>query len=332
MRPLISLCIPTNGVIEWVFPVLESIYSQNIDCSLYEVIVTDNGRNVEFKRRMMEYSTLHKNLIYEEAAASGFVNEIESYKKAKGDLVKFINHRTKLVPGALEKLIEFAEQNETEKPIIYFANGVLNIPKERHTFNSFDQFVNALSYWSSWSTGMAFWREDFERLPEDTSTFNELFPHTDILFSERNRGKYIIDNTIILNEIPSGNKPKGNYDLFFAFGVEYPWIICNLLREKSISTVTFRKVTNANLLFVAGLYFSYIIRKQYCSYDLSGLKNMFGVFYTKKQMRRKLYMVLIRGVFKKVKRLIGGVFRHRIVNIIELRPLLKIENCCRKVA
>ena len=40
---VLSLCLPTNGISEWVFPVLESIYSQNVDESKYEVIVTDNG-------------------------------------------------------------------------------------------------------------------------------------------------------------------------------------------------------------------------------------------------------------------------------------------------
>ena len=48
--PLLSLCIPTNGIIELIFPVLESIYSQNdVDSSLFEVVVMDNGDNREFK-------------------------------------------------------------------------------------------------------------------------------------------------------------------------------------------------------------------------------------------------------------------------------------------
>ena len=33
-KPLLSLCMPTNGVVEWVFPVLESIYKQGCDNSL----------------------------------------------------------------------------------------------------------------------------------------------------------------------------------------------------------------------------------------------------------------------------------------------------------
>ena len=49
---LLSLCIPTNGVSEWVFPVLDSIYDGNEEGSEFEVIVTDNGNNQDFETKM----------------------------------------------------------------------------------------------------------------------------------------------------------------------------------------------------------------------------------------------------------------------------------------
>ncbi|MDE7422958.1 MAG: glycosyltransferase, partial [Lachnospiraceae bacterium] len=54
-KPAVSLCIPTNGVIEWVFPVLDSIYKQNVDNDMFEVIVTDNGNNEKFSEEMEIY-------------------------------------------------------------------------------------------------------------------------------------------------------------------------------------------------------------------------------------------------------------------------------------
>ena len=67
---LVSLCLPTNGISEWVFPVLDSIYSQGVSNDLFEVIVTDNGKNQEFKYRMREYPSMticsikRQNLFY----------------------------------------------------------------------------------------------------------------------------------------------------------------------------------------------------------------------------------------------------------------------------
>ena len=286
-KPVISLCIPTNGVIEWVFPVLDSIFSQEADRSLYEVVITDNGNNQIFKKKLAEYKEKYINIVYVETNALPFLNEIESYKRASGQLIKFVNHRTMLIKGALEKLICFAEENKKDKPVVYFANGVLEIAKEQHEYDGFDQFVRNLSYWSSWSTGMTIWKEDFDRLPENVSDFNVLFPHTTVLFNERNRGKYIIDNTVIMNELPTGNIPKGRYDLFGAFGIEYPRIIEELLRDGSITDETYRIVADKNLEFIAELYWEYCLRKKPCSYDLSGLNNMLGIYYTKAGLRRK---------------------------------------------
>lgn len=300
--PILSLCMPTNGVIEWVFPVLDSIFVQNCDPNKFEVIITDNGNNLEFKERIKTYIRQYANIRYYETNALPFLNEIESYKRATGELIKFVNHRTKLVEGALEKLILYAEANVNNRPITYFSNGVIGIEKTKHIYSTFDEFVKNLSYWSSWSTGITIWKNDFVKLPEDVSSFNELFPHTNVLFAERDKGEYVIDNTKIFDEMPQGKKTKGKYDLFFAFGVEYPSIILNLYKNNDISANTYKSVLYDNLKFIAELYFIYFIKKEYCSYDLRGLTDMYGVFYSKKEVQKEvLKIVLSRGI-KKIKR------------------------------
>ncbi|MFQ9569878.1 MAG: glycosyltransferase family 2 protein [Roseburia inulinivorans] len=301
-NPIVSLCMPTNGVIEWVFPVLDSIYEQGCENKDFEIVITDNGNNKEFKEKIKIYNQKHLNLYYFETNALPFINEIESYKRANGRLIKFVNHRTLFVEGALNQLIELAKENSDAKPIMYFANGVLKKEKKVFEYATFDEFVNNLSYWSSWSTGMTIWKEDFDKLPEDVSDFNELFPHTNVLFNERNRNKYIIDNTVIFNEIPQGRKPKGDYDLFYAFGVEYPSIILNLYRENSITADTLRSVLKDNLRFVAYMYSLYFIKKEYCSYDLNGLKDMYNIFYTKKQLVSEVLSIFIGKVTTRLKK------------------------------
>ena len=49
-KPIVSLCIPTYGMPEWVIPALESIYNQNEDESLFEVIVCDNKKDSELEK------------------------------------------------------------------------------------------------------------------------------------------------------------------------------------------------------------------------------------------------------------------------------------------
>lgn len=292
---LLSICIPTNGVIEWVFPVLDSIYRQDVDESLYEVVITDNGNNQNFFELMSNYSNNHSNLRYIKTEAFEFLNEIEAYKAANGVFIKFINHRTLFLDGTLNYFLKFVETYKSSKPVVYFANGVLNF-KGTKVFTDFDQYVCGLSYWSSWSTGMGFWKEDFERLDKGKA-FNTLFPHTDILFGEKTKNQYIIDNRVLLEEIPAGKIPKGRYNLFNAFAVEYPAIILDLYRNNNISYKSFLYLKHENLKFIAKLYWDYIIRKKKCSYDLSGYSHLIGVFYSKFSIYNMIFKLTLKKLF-----------------------------------
>ena len=116
---LLSLCMPTNGISEWVFPAIESIYSEGVDESKFEVIVADNGDNRDFQDSMDKLVAYHTNLTYRKTDAYMFANQLEVLKFAKGDYLKFVNHRSIFLPGRLEYLLQFLEENERDHPIIY---------------------------------------------------------------------------------------------------------------------------------------------------------------------------------------------------------------------
>ncbi len=280
MSYLVSLCIPTNGIIELVFPVLDSIYEQGIDESLFEVVVCDNGDNANFRQMLAEYAGRHTNLCYGRTTAPVFLSEPETYKMATGKFIKFINHRTKLLPGTLRYLIDFVQAHIAEKmpPIVYFSNGSLQIKNQIAHFNKFDDFVCALKILGTWSTGMAIWKQNFAKIPMD-ETYNELFPHTTILFRERNR-RYIIDDKVLLYEIPVGHGNKGKYDVFHAFAVEWLLILGELLRSKDITTKTFLLLKRETLKFCLGLAIRFIVLRRPCSYDTSTFGTSMRVFYS----------------------------------------------------
>lgn len=296
---LLSLCIPTNGIIEWVFPVLDSIYGQSEDESLFEVVVMDNGDNNQFYTMMLDYQKEHSNLIYKKTDAYEFLSEIETYKAASGKFIKFINHRTKLMPGTLQYYIRFVLEHQQEKPVVYFLNGALKKQKTVLCLNSFDMFVRELSYYSSWSTGMAFWKSDFENILTSLCHSNILFPHTDILFAITDRNQYIIDNHVLLDEIPAGDSPKGRYNLFHAFAVEYPSIMIDLYRQNKISIQTWKIVKKDNLDFVRSLYLAYILRKKKCSYDLSLYTDSLSIFYSKYQVIFGIPKIILKNLIHK---------------------------------
>lgn len=301
-KPLVSLCMPTNGVIEWVIPVLNSIYDTNVDNDSFEVIVTDNGMNDKFKEEMLSLQEKHPNLVYLNTEAPLFLNEIEAYKHANGLLIKFVNHRTLLLKGFLENLIIICKKYCDKKPIIYFSNGALDISKTSHEYDTFDDFVKNLSILSSWSTGMTIWKEDFDRIPRELESFNELFPHTNVLFNERHRCKYIINNEVVMSELQVGHKSKGKYDLYYAFGVEYPSIIERLLIDGDISKDTFNYVLDKTLEFIGCLYWDFNIRGKDCSYVTDNIKCIFSKHYSLYGFIKKIIGVIIEKNTRSIRR------------------------------
>lgn len=291
----LSLVIPTNGVPEWVFPVLDSIYAQEFDQEQFEVIVTDNGTNREFEQGMQTYVSRHSNLVYKKTQAKQFLNQVEAFKLARGRLIKFVNHRMKLCPGAIRQLAEFARDNAQSRPGVYFMNGAIPGKTGRETFGDFDGYVRGLGHFSSWSAGTAMWKEDFDRMDHD-QTFNATFPHTDFVFFDKKKTEYIIDHSVMFEEIPVDDTKKGHYDLFYAFAVEYPGLILELCRKGDISLETFLAVKEDNLDFLATLYYGYVLRKMPCSYDVSGYKEAIRVFYC----HRDIWHMIAKIAWKKV--------------------------------
>ena len=140
-QPIISLCIPTYGVTEWVFPVLDSIFAQGVQQESFEVVVTDNGNNIEFEQLMNNYVSKYKNLIYKKTDAYMFENQLEALKLAEGKFLKFINHREKMNDGALQRMLDTVIKFSGKKPTIYFANGALDCDSDEIICNNFDDFV-----------------------------------------------------------------------------------------------------------------------------------------------------------------------------------------------
>lgn len=297
---LLSLCIPTNGMTEWVVPVLESIYAQKVPESLYEVIIADNGDNEEFEEAIHEYSTRHENLKYARTKAKGFLNQIESFKMAQGAMIKFVNHRMCLRRGALTYLIQFVDRYIQDKPIVYFLNGTYQEEKAIKKYICFDKFVDGLGCHSSWSGGLAIWKIHFDQM-KDRVSYNALFPHIDILFNQIEADQYIVDQTQIFESVSENHAKKGTYNLFRAFAVEYMIILFKLWQQGNISLDTFISVKNDTRKFIEGLYLDFIILKRPCSYELENKEQYINVFFDCDDMEK-----CIKRNF------IGKIIRYRI--------------------
>ena len=295
---LLSLCIPTNGIIEWVFPVLDSIYRQKANNKKFEVIVTDNGVNEDFKYRMESYALQHDNLIYKRTDAYMFENQIEAVKLASGKYIKFINHRAILKNGVIDFFIDFIQKNQKDKPVIYFSNGILH--GKSYEYNSFNDFIAKLGRYVSWTTGVGIWKEHFDAIPKDRK-IDKISPHSYLLFAERNNKKYIINDIVFSEEIENDHSKKGKYDLYKAFAVEEFLIILNLFVDGDISADTVKRVKHDYRKFVSELYWRFTVKKSPCSYKIDGFNDAMDIIFTRKEIIIGAYIVGIKKMLKKIK-------------------------------
>lgn len=271
-EPLLSICIPTNGIIEWVVPVIESIYAQGVDNSLFEVVITDNGGKSDLAKVAMRFN--YVNFHYYQTTSPGFTNQIDAFEKCSGTFCKMLNHRSKMIPGSIEKMINIVKKYQDTKPILYFAEGHAKGGEFVECANT-DEFVQSLGIWCSWSCGTGVWKVDLGTIRD--KMFDMMFPHTLFLFDLREDSKYVIWNGNY--ELMSDDIGKGGYDLFQTFGVRFLDILNCLRIEERIAQDTFLRVKSELLVFLSTLYANEVVLPTKHTFIIGNVRQSMNVYY-----------------------------------------------------
>ena len=100
--PILSICIPCFGRVEYVRNTLNSIYSDNADVDLdkYEVVISDNDPKQAISVLADEFGT-YPNLRYFHTECEGFMNSYHVLTYAQGNFLKLHNSQTLFRKGAL---------------------------------------------------------------------------------------------------------------------------------------------------------------------------------------------------------------------------------------
>ena len=296
-QPILSICIPTNGIVEWMIPVVESIYAQKVDNDLFEVVITDNGGKDDLEKALYVYD--YPNLHYYKTTAQGFTNQIDAFEKCSGLFCKMLNHRSKMIPGSIDKLIALVERYKEEKPILYCAEGNAKGRNIIECANT-DEFVRNLSYWVSWSAGTGAWKSDLADIRK--KEINTMFPHTLFLLGLRKESKYVIWNETY--ELMASDAGKGGYDLFHTFGVVFLDILHELLDRNHISSSTFESVKHDLYEFLRGLYLNEVLLPTKHTFIIQNVAESMDVYYGRYYYWKMVAWAYYRRTFVYVK---GGI-------------------------
>ena len=272
--PILSICLPTNGAVQWVIPTLRSVYEQGVDLSLFEVVITDNGENSKLAEALIDFD--YPNLRYIQTQEKGFLNLVTCLQMGNGLFCKMLNHRMVLLPGMLQKMIDLVNKYKEDKPVLYFLNGNGGLPTITDCKN-IDEFVYAMNLWVSWSAGIGFW--DIDKTKLSSIELNEMFPNTSLLFEHRSNSKYIIWNEIY-GEMQD-DAGKGGYDLFHTFGVVLNDLLLDLCKKKRISNTTFKYAKRKIFIFLQGLYYSEVLlgKESNHTFIIRNIRKSISVYY-----------------------------------------------------
>lgn len=299
---LLSICIPTNGVSRWVVPNVRQIYSLGTDNEIFEVVVADNAPNDEMEKAMAEFSK-YSNFRYVKTQAEGFYNIIENFVQAKGDFMIKINHRCLLQKGSIERIYQIGCDYIDRKPLIFLSNGNLGENKKME-FGTFDEYLSKLSYWSSLSEGLFFWKEDIAKVPN--ISFAPMSPNVSLMFNSKTKNLFIIDD--IKFGDAQDSKGKHGYDVFYTFAVLYLDLVNQVRIEGYLSRDSFIKIKRDLSHWLRGIYYQMDVMGDKGNYILKDIKKDLSVYYTKDEYYRMVlytrFITLPCAVFKKIKRIL----------------------------
>ena len=293
-QPILSLCIPTNGAVEWILPVIESIYSQGYENDKFEVVITDNGRNSQLPEYIAKMS--YPNLRYRQTTDEGFLNLVSCLKDGDGLFCKMINHRSILVDGAIGKMVELVEKYKETQPIIYCVSGQLKKPEIVECYN-LDDLVQNLSYWCSWSAGIGFWKKDIMHI--DEVVLNKMFPNASLLFNIRKNAQYVIWNYPY--QKMKDDSGKGGYNLFYTFAVTFVDIMDELRKDGRITEKTFKFVKNDNYNKLCWLYYSEVLQSSKHTFILDNIKDSMNVHYGIRRYWIMVFWGYLRKLLSKIR-------------------------------
>lgn len=273
--PFVSVCIPTYDRLDILRRTLESIYANidGVDLSDFEVVVSDNQPNQSARRVVSEFC--YKNIKYCPTTCKGFSNSVNALINGSGQLLKLHNNYVRFKKGALKSLIDDARLFSNDKPVVFFSGGVIFSGKKNEYF-SFSDFMERLSYHSSWSAGFCIWKDDFLRISQ--CEYNEFFPQTSMLLLMANKKKYIINDMPIFDDqsIPG----KGGYNIFRVFAVEFVALIKDAFLRGDLSERVFLKIKRELLLYYLPTRFFKTVIARIDRFEKDGVKQSVTVNYS----------------------------------------------------
>lgn len=242
---ILSICIPTyNRAYVLDKTLSDLVLEPSFQSGKIEICISDNASPDNTEGVVKKYTNKFKNIIYSRNKVNtGIIdgNFPIVGALASGTFIKFLNDYAFFIPGELDNIIEFIEENQKEKPVLFFSNNSLFDKTTKILYcDSLDSFVKTTSYWTTWVLTAGIWRDDFRSIKDRDRSIEKFMWCPDNYLRLVSTGrKVIIYNKKFCSFHSLRN--KGGYNLFQIFGVNYLSMYEEYLNSKLLSKKTFNR-------------------------------------------------------------------------------------------
>ena len=241
--PLLSICIPTFNRASILEKTLQSLTEDPYfgQSDLVEIAVSDNGSTDNTAALVQSYAQRFPGKINYHRTPTNLLEGNFEYvlRKGRGTFRKLQNDSFGIQPGLLECLVRIIDSLQTHKPVVFLVN---EEPKpDEDTLQhcqSMDEFLNAVSYKSTWIGGFGIWAEDLAQITDFSRAIDLKLTQTDVLMRMVARKK----RSVVIKEFIQycfWTGRKGGYNIAEVFGANYLSILKEHVSNGDLSQAAF---------------------------------------------------------------------------------------------
>ncbi|CAH1218390.1 2,3,4,5-tetrahydropyridine-2,6-dicarboxylate N-acetyltransferase [Paenibacillus plantiphilus] len=273
-QPLLSICIPTFNRAKDLERCLYSIYSQIGDCSLIEVIVSDNASSDGTEEVIRKYGKIHSSLRYwrNESNIGAERNILKLLDEARGIYVKLQGDDDFFVDFSVLSLLNIVQTN-MECGLFYINVLDNSLKVEQH--EGMAAFVRTTSIASGFISAIILRRDAYNKIADKSrfldSGFNHLYLQYEIL---RQQPRFAVIHKAMFSY--AYNPPAG-YNLADYCIVGYLSILNNY-RDAELGEDDIREEKKTMLTHFLLPWYKKIVEERLGT-DVSGFEEKFTAYY-----------------------------------------------------
>jgi protein O-GlcNAc transferase len=258
---ILSICIPTFNRGNQLKKSLESIISQKIflETNQVEIVIADNASTDETQEVseafVANFPGKVKYIRNSMNIGAGYNFEMV-LSHGTGQYLKLLNDNLLVRDGALIEMLDMIRSTSNVKPVIFLTNGNNPVEGEGIIANNLNEFVQHVSFFSTWIAGFGIWRDEFHQINDFSLNEHLLLIQTDILLRMLHSGK----KALVITEQYFDNLDvgkKGGYNIAEVFGKNYLSLLKSYCSLGSLSTEVYESEKKTVLIkHIIPYYFS----------------------------------------------------------------------------